>query len=637
VALSLGPGAWGEPSTAADRPAIEQFLEIRGQYGAAIAPDGSAVACLDRATGVAEAWIVPVTGGWPEQLTFFGERVQTISWSPYRREHLVVERDLMGTERTQLFLLDPSGGAPVRLTRDDDAVHGFGSFSPDGRTIAFRSNRRNPAYFDIHLRDLVTGESRPLLEQNGTNSAGRFSPDGGKLIVTRTYGPDHNQLFVVDVATGEASALTAESPPARHAAAHWSADGKSIFLLTDRGRDVMTLARLDVAARELRFVRQDRMDAEDLLVSPNGRHLALVLNVDGLSELVLLDLLAGEVPELEPAPPLPVGVILGLDWTRDGERLAVTLSSSRSPGTVYVWDRVRRELTQITRPSLGGVRPELFADPTVIRHPSFDGRTISGIFYRPALAPGSPPPPCLVIAHGGPTGQSRPGFSLLAQLFVTRGCAVFMPNVRGSSGFGREFRRLDDRERREDAVADLERGVMWLADRGEIDSTRVAVYGSSYGGYMVLAALTLYPERFAAGVDQVGIANFVSFLEQTAPYRRANREVEYGSLEADRALLERLSPIHRVDRIRAPLLVLHGANDPRVPVAEAEQIVTALEARGHPVEFLRLDDEGHGVAQQENRRVVYGTVARFLAAHLGLPAEPPLPAPAAARPGGGGE
>ena len=642
-ALVIAVTARADPAPALPRapalpppPTIEQFLEIRGQYGASIAPDGSRVAFLDRASGVPEVWVVPATGGSPAQLTSFGERVESISWSPYRAEHMIIERDLLGTERNQLFLLDPAGGSPVRLTTDDQVVSGFGSFSPDGKTIAYRSNQRNAAYFDVYLLDLTTGESRLLLEQNGTNAAGRFSPDGTKLLVTRTYGPDHNQLFVVDVATGAASALTAASPPARQSAAHWSADGKSIYLLTDRGRDVMTLARLDLAARELRFVRQDRMDAEALTISSDGRHLALVLNVDGLSELVLLDLLAGEAPELEPAPPLPVGVILGLDWTPGGERLAVTLSSSRSPGTVYVWDRVRRELTQVTAPFLGGVPPAVFVDPTVVRYPSFDGRTISGILYLPARAAGAPPPPCLVIAHGGPTGQSRPGFSLLSQLFVTRGCAVFMPNVRGSSGFGREFRRLDDRERREDSVADLVGGVTWLAGRGEIDSTRVAIYGSSYGGYMVLAALTLYPERFAAGVDQVGIANFVTFLEQTAPYRRENREAEYGSLAADRKLLEQLSPIHRVDRIRAPLLVLHGANDPRVPVAEAEQIVAALQARGQPVEFLRLDDEGHGVAQQENRREVYGVVARFLATHLGLPPEPASePAPAGAGAGRG--
>ncbi len=639
VTVAIGLAAAGAPAQeapAAGRtlsppavlPTIEQFLEIRGQYGATIAPDGSAVAYLDRTTGVPAAWIVPAGGGWPEQLTFFAERVRSVSWSPWRREQIIVESDVGGNERSQLFLFDPAGGRPRRLTPDDETTYGLGGFAPDGHTVAIRANSRDRAAFDIHLLDLVTGQSRPVLELGGINMPGRFSPDGRTLIVSRSLGPDQTQLVLVDVATGEPRPLTAESPAARYAYAHWSADGRSLLLLTDRGRDTMTLARLDLTTRELHYLRQDRVEAERLAVSADGRRVALVLNVDGLSELVLLDLMSGEVPELEPVPLLPVGVILGLDWTPDGGRLTITMAESRSPGTVYIWDRVRRTLTAVTRPALAGVKPELLVDPSVVRYPAFDGRTISGLLYRPLLPPGSPPPPCLAVAHGGPTGQARPSFSAISQFLVTRGCAVFMPNVRGSSGYGREFRRLDDRERREDSVADLEQGVVWLAREGMIDSTRVAVYGSSYGGYMVLAALTLYPDRFAAGVDQVGIANFVSFLERTAPYRRTHREGEYGSLDTDRELLTRLSPLNRVDRIRAPLLVIHGANDPRVPVGEAEQIVAALEARGLAVEFLRFDDEGHGISRHENRIYAYGRMVRFLATHLGLAPEPePLPPP----------
>ncbi len=618
------PAAGEAPAAAL--PPIERFLEIRGQAGGAISPDGGTIAYLDRVTGVAEAWMVPATGGWPEQLTFFGERVASISWSPHDRRHVVVERDLAGTERRQLFLIDPQGGMPVRLTHDDGSVYGVGGFSPDGHTMALRTNQRDPAHFDVHLLDLVTRASRPLVERDQFLFPGRFSPDGTKLLVTRAIGPDQNQLLLVDVATGEVTALTAESPPARHSAPHWAADGKSVLLLSDRGRDNMTLARLDIATHELRFLRQDRMDAETIAVSANGRYLALVLNVNGLSEVVLLDLGRGEAPVLESSPDLPVGVILGLDWTPDGSRLAVTMATSRSPGTVYVYDRVRRVLTQVTRPALAGVQQEMMVDPTVVSYPSFDGRTITGLLYRPR-EPASNPPPCVVLAHGGPTSQSRPGFSAMTQYFTSRGCVVFKPNVRGSSGYGRAFRALDDRDKREDSVADLERGVVHLARAGEIDSTRVGVYGASYGGYVVLAALTLYPQRFACGVDQVGIANFVTFLENTASYRRPHRELEYGSLETDRELLERLSPLGRVDRIRAPLLVIHGANDPRVPVGEAEQIVAALKARGLAVEFLRFEDEGHGVARRENRIRAYGTVARFLCAHLGLPVDPPAEAP----------
>jgi dipeptidyl aminopeptidase/acylaminoacyl peptidase len=510
-------------------------------------------------------------------------------------------------------------------------MHGSLSWSPDGHTIALRSNRRDPAHFDIYLLDLETGASRLVLEQDGLSYAGAFSPDGSKLIVGRSLGPDESRLSLLDIETGDLRQLTADSPPARYSSARWSADGKSLYLLTDLNRDRMTLTRLDVASGELTYLRESPWDLEKLDVSANGQHLAMVRNVDGYSELVLLDLEAGGV--VEPSPALPAGVILGLDWTPDGSRLAITVSSARSPGTIHVYDRASRELTAVTRPALAGISAEELVVPRLVRYPSFDGRSISGFFYPPSggassraagasTTSGAAPPPCLVYAHGGPTSQARPSFNIIAQYFATHGCAVFRPNVRGSRGYGRTFLNLDNVERREDSVADLERGVAWLVREGLIDSTRVAIYGSSYGGYMTLAALTLYPERFAAGVDRVGIANFVSFLERTGSYRRRHRESEYGSLQDDQEILEGLSPLHRVDRIQAPLMVIHGANDPRVPIWEAEQIVEALRSRGRPVEYLRFDNEGHGISRLENRITAYGAMADFLATHLDLEIEP---------------
>ncbi len=630
VALPL-PAAALEPLPLS----IDRYLQIRGQVGAAIAPDGSAIAYIDRATGVPEAWVVPAAGGWPAQITFFGERVQAIHWSPYARDRLIVERDVGGSERSQLFLLDPTGANLVRLTGDDRVIHGFGGFAPDGHTIAYRSNARDEAYFDLYLLDLETGAARRVLEQDGMNAAAGFSPDGKQLLVVRTTGADEDQLLALELASGAARPLTPESPPARHASPHWSSDGRAVYLLTDCGREFMSLARLDVTTGQLAFLRDDPWDAEALAVSADGRRLALVLDADGVSKLVLLDLETGTVL---PSPPMPAGVILDLDWTPDGRRLALTLSNARSPGTIATFDPEPAgapecgdgALWPVTRPVLAGIPPGAFVEPRVVSWPSFDGRTISGFFYAPA-APASARPPCLAIAHGGPAAQSRPSFNVLAQYYAAHGCAVFLPNVRGSTGYGRTFMRLDDGERREDAVADLERGVAWLARQGLVDSARVAIHGRSYGGYVTLAALTLYPERWAAGVEIAGISNFVTFLEQTGAYRRRHREAEYGSLEHDRSLLERLSPIHRVDRIRAPLLVVHGSNDPRVPIGEAEQMVEALRARGRPVEFLRFADEGHALSRLDDRLAAYGAMARFLAAHLGFAVEDSVPrAPRAA-------
>jgi dipeptidyl aminopeptidase/acylaminoacyl peptidase len=246
-----------------------------------------------------------------------------------------------------------------------------------------------------------------------------------------------------------------------------------------------------------------------------------------------------------------------------------------------------------------------------VRYPTFDGRSIPALYY--AAGEGGP---CVVFVHGGPEGQFRPTFQPLVQHLVSAGMAVLAPNVRGSSGYGKQYLHLDDVRLRMDSVADLAHGVAWLRDTGRADPTRIAVYGGSYGGFMVLAALTTYPELWAAGVDLVGIANFVTFLENTGPWRRHLREAEYGSLEHDGDFLRSISPIHKVDQIRAPLLVIHGANDPRVPISEAEQMVERLRALGRTVEFLRLDDEGHQISKLKNKLAVYPRVSEFLRLHL---------------------
>jgi dipeptidyl aminopeptidase/acylaminoacyl peptidase len=268
----------------------------------------------------------------------------------------------------------------------------------------------------------------------------------------------------------------------------------------------------------------------------------------------------------------------------------------------------------VTRSAHGGIPQSAFIAPELIHYPTFDRREIPAWLYRPAE--GERPFPVVVIVHGGPESQYRPYFTFLAQYLAHNGYAVLAPNVRGSTGYGKAYSRLDDVEKRMDSVADLAHAAHWLRDQADFDGERIAVYGGSYGGFMVLSALTTYPDLWAAGVDIVGISNFVTFLENTSDYRRGHRESEYGRLDTDREFLESIAPIHQVDQIRAPLMVIHGANDPRVPLSEAEQLVAALEARDAPVEFLVFDDEGHGVAKLKNKRVAYPAVVAFLNRHL---------------------
>jgi len=397
----------------------------------------------------------------------------------------------------------------------------------------------------------------------------------------------------------------------------WSPDGRSIYALSDAGRDLAAPARLDVATGQLSFVAEPEFDVDETALDPTGRQLAYVLNRDGEAEIVIRTLESGAERTIGGLPPGALYAYWqnGLAWDLAGEQLAISWTASRASPNVFIASRSDANAHQATRAGGLHVDPSKLLEPEHVQYPTFDGRQIPALYY-PAGSATAEPPPCVVFVHGGPEGQYRPTFQPLVQYLASSGFAVLAPNVRGSSGYGRAYMRLDDVRKRMDSVRDLAHAAYWLRDSGRADPAGIAVYGGSYGGFMVLAALTTYPEIWAAGVDLVGIANFVTFLENTGPWRRHLREAEYGSLENDRDFLEQISPINHVEKIRAPLLVIHGANDPRVPIGEAEQMVARLRALGRTVEFIRLEDEGHQIAKMKNKLEVFPTAVRFLRQHL---------------------
>ncbi len=404
---------------------------------------------------------------------------------------------------------------------------------------------------------------------------------------------------------------------AQHSFPSWSADGSGLYLVSNRGRQFSSLAWLDLATTEMSYLRDDVWDVQVLALSDDGRHMALVLNEDGYGKLELFDVSQGwDERRVLPVPALPKGVIVEVGWSPDGERLAITYMSATSTADIFIWDTRDERLWQATSSAMGGIPREAFVEPALVRYPTFDGRVIPAFLYLPKDG-SAQDLPVLIIVHGGPEGQARPLFDPVAQYMVARGYAVLLPNVRGSTGYGYGYQSLDDVRLRMDSVADLQHAALWLQNSGIADPQRIAVMGGSYGGFMVLSAITTYPHLWAAAVDIVGIANFVTFLENTGPWRRKMREPEYGSLENDREFLESISPINHVESITAPLFVIHGANDPRVPVGEAEQIVAALRKRSVPVEYMRFEDEGHGLVKRANRLVAYPAVARFLDHYIG--------------------
>lgn len=602
---------------------IERYLNIRSAGGPSFSPDGRYVSFLTGITGVTQLWQLPVPGGWPTQLTFTAESVRGGHYNP-RKHELLFSMDTGGNERTQLYRLYGIGGGTDHglgdgwltedLTRQPKAIHGFGGWSHDGERIAFSANREDPSRFDIYVQKIGDADARLVQKgPGGYYSVRGWSPDDRSLLVSRSESNFNQDLFMLDVASGKATPLTPHKGDVQFESAHWSADGKSVWCTsTAEGRDMAGLARIDVAYGKLTFVETAEHEIESVLPSPKGRWLAWLVNVSGKSELKLRDLKDGKT--ISP-PGLPMAVITDLEFAPDESKLAIVFSGPRHNGDVWIWDLPTNKLRQLTFSSRGGIPFEQFVQPELIQFKTFDGKMIPAWWYPPQTSPGRKPgelPPVIVYPHGGPESQYRPTFNPLFQYFLDNGYGILAPNVRGSSGHGTAYMNLDNTTNRMDSVKDLAHAAYWLRDQKKADPKRLAVFGGSYGGFMVLAQVTNYPDLWAAGIDVVGIANFVTFLEKTGAYRRAHREAEYGNLRDHRDFLVKISPINQVDKIKCPMLVIHGANDPRVPIDEAEQIVAALKKRSIPVEYLRYEDEGHGIAKLKNRLDVYPKMVAFL-------------------------
>jgi dipeptidyl aminopeptidase/acylaminoacyl peptidase len=594
------------------RPEFSRFLNVRSAYGPSFDGRGT-LSFLSDLTGLPQVWALGAAGRWPEQLTYGLERVTQASAQPGGRWR-VVASDRGGDERHQLALLvGPGDSRP--LTADPEVIHTVGVWSPDGRAIAFASNRRHAAFFDVYLQGLPAGEPTLVFAADGVHEPVAWSPDGAYLVVERRNTPSDQELLLVRLDGSEPVRTVSPPGAARYHSVAFEPSGRALLLATDHERDFLGTARLDLATGALRFLEEPTWDVEYQALRPDGRLLARAINVDGDSRLEVLDLATGD---RAPVDGLPPGAVAdprwgsALCWSQDGRRLAVGWTTPQDPPDVWVYDAATRAVERWTASGRAGLERDALAPAETVRYPTFDGREVPAFFYRPRGARPDGTLPVVVNVHGGPESQARPIWNPVNQYLVSRGFGVLAPNVRGSTGYGNAYAHLDDVRRRMDAVRDLRAAAEWLVASGWAHPRRIGVLGGSYGGFMVLAALTTDPEVWAAGVDLVGIANFVTFLEQTSPWRRPLREAEYGSLAADRAFLEEISPIHRVDRIVAPLFVVHGANDPRVPIGEAEQIVAALRARSRPVEYLRFDDEGHGLVRLANKLVAYPRIAAFL-------------------------
>ena len=602
-----------KPAGMADRFGIDRYLNIRAATNPRLSPDDREVAFLTNISGTNQVWSVPVAGGWPEQLTAYADPVSGFAYSPVDNR-IVFLKSSGGSEQDQIYLLSADGADITDLVVESGVTHYFGGWSWDGTKIAYTSNARDAAIFDPHILDLATGKSRRLAEEPVSMLAAGFSPNNDKLLIRKQTSGVDQDLYALTLATGELTHLTPHDGEAIFGGGQWSKDQSTLYITSNLDREYLTPAAIDLESRKLSWLDTREWDIEGMNFSFDGTHLARQHNVDGQSELSLLS--GGFGGKALAVPDLPPGMYSATQFSRDNRLVVFAYQTSTRPNDVYTWVPATRQLNRITISNLSGIPSASFVQPELLRYRSFDGLSVPAYLYMPKDVAAGERPPCLVMMHGGPESQERPDFAGTWQYFLQRGYAILAPNVRGSSGYGKTYNHLDDVERREDSVKDMAAGVEWLKSTGKIDPDRLAVMGGSYGGYMVLAGLTLYPDLFQAGIDLVGIANFTTFLEKTSSYRRHWREVEYGSLEADRAFLDSISPLHRADRIKAPLMVIQGANDPRVPQNEAEQIVAAVRAQGGDVEYLLYLDEGHGLSKLKNRIEAYPKVADFLDRHV---------------------
>ena len=564
---------------------------------------------------------VKLPGGARTQVTFFPERVGGSSFPRHAGGYFVFTRDTGGNEFAQVYRFDVATGAVTLVSDGGRSQNSLGPFSNRGDRMAYGSTRRNGADRDIYVVDPVDPKSdRRVLEvQGGGWGVSDWAPDDSALLLTESISINERHLWLMDVATGAKRLLTPRGgEKIAYGGGRFAADGRRIFVTTDRDSEFLRLAAIDLGSgAHTYFTSHIPWDVGSWDLSPDGSMIAFATNEAGLSVLRLLDTDTG-MERPRPELGLGVGLIGGIDWRPGSHELAFGFSNARSANDVYTHDVDSGKTERWTESETGGLNAAQLQAAEAVSWKSFDGRVISGFLYTPP-ASFTGKRPVMINIHGGPEGQSRPGFQGRNNYFLNElGIAIVFPNVRGSTGFGKTFSQLDNWEKREDSVKDIGALLDWISGRPDLDADRVMVMGGSYGGYMTLAVATSYNDRIRCSLDVVGISNFVSFLERTEAYRRDLRRVEYGD-ERDpkmREFLQRISPLNHAARIRKPIFIVQGKNDPRVPVGESEQMVAQLKQQGTPVWYLLAIDEGHGFAKKKNADFHFYATVAFIRQYL---------------------
>ncbi|WP_337885240.1 S9 family peptidase [Fischerella thermalis] len=557
--------------------------------------------------------------GSRQQMTFFPERVGGGSFQPTQGDYFIFSKDIGGNEFNQNYRYDLATG-DITLLTDGKSKNSRGIWSNDGDHMIYTSTRRTGKDNDFYIIDPKNTQSDRLLAQveGGGWMPLDWSPDDRQMLAMEYVSVNESYLWLVDTNSGEKKLITPKegTDKVSYGGGLFSKDGKGLYVITDRDSEFSRLAYVNLATFKHTYLTNHiPWDVEDFDLTEDGKYLAFVTNEDGAS---ILHLLETTTKQEKPLPKLPVGQVYGITWHRNNEDLGFTLVSARFTADVYSVNIRTNKVERWTESETGGLNTANFSDAELVRWQSFDGRTISGFLYRPP-AKFSGKRPVIIDIHGGPEGQSRPSFLGRYNYYLNElGVALLFPNVRGSTGYGKTFMTLDNAYKREDSVRDIGALLDWIATQPDLDKDRILVSGGSYGGYMSLAVATKYSDRIRAAIDIVGISNFVTFLENTESYRRDLRRVEYGD-ERDpkmREFLLKISPVNNASNIKKPLFVIHGQNDPRVPLREAEQIVETVRKNNVPVWYLMAKDEGHGFSKKKNIDFQFYATVMFVKEYL---------------------
>jgi len=594
---------------------LQQYMAIKRANNPTFSPDADRIAFATNASGNWQVWVTPVAGWQPEQLTRFEGGSGGGHWSP-KGEHILAMVDQNGDRNFQLFTVDARGGDTTRLTRADTVRHNFGGWMPDGGSIFYTSNARDRRYFDCYVMDVATKRAEIVCQRPALLRAVAVSHDGRLLAVEDIRSGVDNDILVVDLNTKTNWNVTPHEGAARFAAIGFSHDDRTLYCRSNVQGEYMGILALNVANGARRPLVTTSHDIDYAIVDRQGTRVAFSENVNGFERLALCDAATGR---RLPLPELPQGINTPQQFSAEGSRLAIVVSTPDHDDEVWVIDLRAQRAMRVTHSPQGGIAEGSCIPARSVHYPSFDGRSIPALLFVPRNSSPRRRAPVVLSVHGGPEEQEQPYLTNYYQVLIARGYAVLAPNVRGSTGYGKSYTALDNGPLRWNALKDVAWAVRWIRSQDYLDADKVACFGPSYGGFVTLAMLAHYPELFRAGVDFYGPADLATFLGRTAEYRRPQRIAEYGDPVRDSAFMAAISPARHAGRIKSPLLVVQGANDPIVPPAESEDIVRLVRAGGGTAEYLLLPDEGHGLSKEQDYVKAFGTMVDFLGRYMPPP------------------